>query len=62
MSENFSATDALKEFHTVDTVVWKQTPNLPVPLDKLYINSLQLLKRWIKIIHPGTKMTLKIKY
>ena len=45
MSENFSATDALKAVHIVDTVIWKQTHHLPLRLDKLYINSLQLLKK-----------------
>ena len=45
MSENFSATDALKAVHIVDTVIWKQTRHLPLRLDKLYINSLQLLKK-----------------
>ena len=62
MSENFSATEALKAVHIVDTVICKQTRHSPLRLDKLYINSLQLLKKWIKIIHPGAKMTLQIKY
>ena len=35
MSENFSATDALKTVPIVDTVIWKQTRHLPLRLDKL---------------------------
>ena len=30
MSENFSATEALKAVHIVDTVIWKQTHHLPL--------------------------------
>ena len=58
MSENFSATEILKAVHLVDTVIWKQTRHLPLRLDKVYMNSLQLSKKWIKIIYPGTKMML----
>ena len=45
MSENFSATEALKAVHIVDTVIWKQTRYLPLRLDKHYMNSLRLLKK-----------------
>ena len=48
MSENFSPTEALKAVHIVDTVIWKQTCHLPLRFDKLYINSLQLLKKMVK--------------
>ena len=60
MSENFSAMEALKAVHIVDTVIWEQTRHLPLRLDKLYINFLQLLKKMD--IYPGTKMTLQIIY
>ena len=45
MSENFSATEALKAVPIIDTIIWKQTRHLPLRLDKLYINSLLLLKK-----------------
>lgn len=48
MSENFSAMEALKAVHIVDTVIWKQTRHLPLRLDKLYVNSLRLLKKMDK--------------
>ena len=48
MSENFSATEALKAVYIVDTVICKQTRHSPLRLDKLYINSLQLLKKMDK--------------
>ena len=48
MSENFSPTEAVKAVHIVDTVIWKQTCHLPLRLDKLYINPLQLLKKMVK--------------
>ena len=48
MSENFSATEAVKAVHIVDTVICKQTRHSPLRLDKLYINSLQLLKKMDK--------------
>ena len=48
VSENFSATEALKAVHLVDTVIWKQTLHLPLPLDKVYINSQQLSKKMDK--------------
>ena len=48
MSENFSATEALKAVRVVDTVNWKQTRHLPLRSDKRYINSLQLLKKMDK--------------
>ena len=48
VSENFSATEALKAAHLVDTVIWKQTLHLPLPLDKVYINSQQLSKKMDK--------------
>ena len=60
MSENFSAMEALKAVHIVDTVIWEQTRHLPLRLDKLYINFLQLFKKMD--IYPGTKMTLQIIY
>ena len=48
MSENFSATEALKTVPIIDTIIWKQTRHLPLRLDKLYINSLLLLKKMDK--------------
>ena len=48
MSENFSATEILKAVHLVDTVIWKQTRRLPLRLDKVYMNSLQLSKKMDK--------------
>ena len=48
ISENFSATEALKAVRVVDTVNWKQTRHLPLRSDKRYINSLQLLEKMDK--------------
>ena len=48
VSENFSAIEALKAVHIIDTVIWKQLRHLPLQLDKLYINCLQLLKKMDK--------------
>ena len=48
MSENFSATEALKAAHIEDTVIWKQTLHLPLQLDKLYISSLDFLNKIYK--------------
>ena len=48
MSENFSATEALKAAHIEDTVIWKQTRHLPLQLDKLYISSLDFLNKIYK--------------
>ena len=45
MSENLSAAEAVKAVHIVDTVIWEQSRHLPLQLDKLYLNSLQLLKK-----------------
>ena len=38
MSENFSATEALKAVYIVDTVIWKQTRHLPLRLDYIPYN------------------------
>ena len=48
MSENFSATEALKAVHIVDTLIWKQICHLPLRLDKLYISSLDFLNKIYK--------------
>ena len=45
MPGNLSATEAVKAVHVVDTVIWEQIRHLPLRLGKLYLNSLQLLKK-----------------
>ena len=62
MPENFSAMEALKAVHIVDTAIWKQIRHLPLRLEKLYINSLQLLKKMNKDYTSKKNMTLQIKY
>ena len=45
MSENFSASEAVKAVHIVDTVIWGQVRHLPLRLEKHYMNSFHLLKK-----------------
>ena len=45
MSENLSASEAIKAVHIIDTVVWGQTRILPLRLDKVYMNSRKKLKK-----------------
>jgi len=45
MSENLSASEALKAVYTVDTVVWGQTRLLPLRLDKSYMSAYKKLKK-----------------
>ena len=45
MSENLCAAEAVKAVHIVDTVIWEQTRHLSLQLDRLYLNSPQLLKK-----------------
>lgn len=47
MSENLSASEALKAVHVVDTVVWGQTRHLPLRLDKGYMNAHAKLKKLV---------------
>ena len=45
MSENLSASEAIKAVHIIDTVVWGQIRILPLRLDKVYMNSRKKLKK-----------------
>ena len=45
MSENMSASEAIKAVHIIDTKVWGQTRHLPLELDKQYTKSLSKLKK-----------------
>ena len=46
MSENLSASEAVKAVHIIDTVVWGQVRHLPLRLEKHYMNSFKLLKKF----------------
>ena len=46
MSENLSASEAVKAVHIIDTVIWGQTRHLPLRLEKHYMNSFKLLKKF----------------
>ncbi len=45
MSENHSASEAVKAVNIIDTVVWGQTRHLPLRLDKNYMNAFRVLKK-----------------
>ena len=45
MSENMSASEAIKAVHIVDTKIWGQTRHLPPELAKQYTKSLSKLKK-----------------
>ena len=45
MSDNLSATEAIKAVYTVDTVIWKQKRHLPLELDKDYMNVYAKVKK-----------------
>ena len=45
MSENLSASEAIKVVHTVDTVIWGQKRHLPLRLDKNYMSAFKALKK-----------------
>ena len=45
MSDNLSATEAIKAVYTIDTVVWGQKRFLPLRLDKAYTNAFSALKK-----------------
>ena len=45
MSENLSASEAIKAVHIVDTVIWGQTRFLPLRLDKVYMKAYKNLKK-----------------
>ena len=55
MSDNLSATEAIKVVHTVDTVIWKQKHHLTLELDKAYTNAYAKVKN----LHHKGQIVLK---
>ena len=45
MSDNLSASEAIKSVYIVDTVIWKQKRHLPLEMDKDYVNLMEKLKK-----------------
>ena len=45
MSDNMSASEAIKAVYIVDTVIWNQTRHLPLEMDKDYVNLMEKLKK-----------------
>ena len=39
MSDNLSASEAVRAVHTIDTIIWGQKRHLPLRLDKSYMNA-----------------------
>ena len=48
MSENLSASESVKAVYIVDTIIWKQIRHLPLRLEKHYMNTFNLLKKFEK--------------